>query len=99
RDLTVTGVQTCALPIYQSDWEMRKGREQPFPGRPGDVPWPLALVTFSQLRVSEPPPHMLRDALPVAFQAVARGEAADVLDVAGRSEERRVGKVSCSRSS
>ena len=51
----------------------------------------VALTTtevYSQLCVLEFPPELLRDALPVAFQAVTRGVVADVLDIAGEQGER-----------
>src|SRR2546427_5744823 len=81
RDLTVTGVQTCALPISRVlATLMEKARTVP-----DSYPLTLnALVTGCNQKSSRDP-----------VMEVSEGEAQEALD--SRSEERRVGKECRSR--
>src|SRR5206468_5807206 len=83
RDLIVTGVQTCALPIYSRDGFDPLGIGQP---DHGDLGHPLdavdGLLDFAAGDV-------LAAGLDHVFLAV---DDADVTLVIDRSEERRVGK-------
>src|SRR5205085_7603637 len=77
RVLTVTGVQTCALPIYQLLSGARFAREQD-----GKV------ALHHSLQLLEEAPHQRRIAEDLRELARSAG-----LDLLLRSEERRVGKV------
>src|SRR2546430_3593449 len=81
RDLTVTGVQTCALPILSS-------------GRPAGVQVPVAPVVEvgSTGDVLEDPLQSAPAAVPLDLPAVA-----PQVEHPARSEERRVGKECRSR--
>src|SRR5689334_24335232 len=87
RDGTVTGVQTCALPIFTRPAAFRSGP----PESPG---WSSASVTKSPVRRSE---------LPWPSEATIERSSAVILPVdelgapPTRSEERRVGKERSSR--
>src|SRR2546430_10288244 len=81
RDLTVTGVQTCALPIWRLSWRM--------------YAFASSVVSISSMPSSEPPlirhaaaPSVYR-ALPIRKPSSSRSPP--------RSEERRVGKECRSR--
>src|SRR5688500_19488549 len=79
RDYKVTGVQTCALPIYPCSWR----ENQPLPEvHPLSFPHPSTLSA-----------HLLR------FPCAPRSLPARYRCIAGRSEERRVGKECRSRRS
>src|SRR2546430_4962336 len=81
RDLTVTGVQTCALPISARDGGVSpRGRLHRRRARfSGDVPFPIVARRKERGRREE------------RFEGCERG------DRPGRSEERRVGKECRSR--
>src|SRR5205085_6969437 len=85
RDLTVTGVQTCALPIYGSDLN------------PVAVLITKALVEIPPKFAGHPPVHPdAGSTLGAEDWTGARGFANDIryygARVRARSEERRVGK-------
>src|SRR2546430_7447940 len=84
RDLTVTGVQTCALPI------------SPLRSLGVQLPFTQAAVVIAVAFVASP--FYLRQAV-AAFEAVDRNllDAARTLGSPPRSEERRVGKECRSR--
>src|SRR5207302_7551543 len=77
RDFHVTGVQTCALPIFLA----------------GDTPVDDLYTSFGlrQVRVDSTAPRILLNGNPIVFNGVALHEEAQ-LPVRQRSEERRVGK-------
>src|SRR2546430_4341111 len=81
RDLTVTGVQTCALPIFGSRERSKAG------GRVGDLE--------TRRLAHGPAPDPLKEAL--ARREVRERPGAAVSDDQVRSEERRVGKECRSR--
>src|SRR5256885_7047066 len=83
RDYKVTGVQTCALPIYDHDG----GADGHAADRPG---------RGRGLRVAAPARHRRRGGARVLPADHALRDAGD-LHVSGRSEERRVGKECRSR--
>src|SRR5206468_7367059 len=90
RDLIVTGVQTCALPI-SSGWPARSNRM----ARVEVVPWSRANSLGSAIYLLPSPPGATPGSLgPIkhvfirAAQCARRGSCAR-----RRSEERRVGKV------
>src|SRR2546430_13058201 len=87
RDLTVTGVQTCALPISGHRHPACQALERAPGCRPGDVPAPqgLALSILAAKLVAVAGPQ---DAIILCLQHPHR---------AARSEERRVGKECRSR--
>src|SRR2546430_10404883 len=84
RDLTVTGVQTCALPIFVADDVLAEGRHVPH--EVGREPGELRARGRGQRRRP-------------ATEGHDRRHEADAQGVAGssRSEERRVGKECRSR--
>src|SRR5207245_8586378 len=82
RDATVTGVQTCALPIFT-------GLSGPVLGAldlSGPVPEPVVVTGYSADVISDKDPSA-RFALPIHVGTFAWFESGAV-----RSEERRVGK-------
>src|SRR5690606_40659653 len=82
RDFHVTGVQTCALPIYGTmDWMARHGDKRARP--PELVPGTLRVVSVG-LDYGQDPDQ--------ARNTLADGQRAYVARYALRSEERRVGK-------
>src|SRR5690349_24219470 len=86
RDLYVTGVQTCALPIFP----MKAGRDL----------WWHELMGAPGLSDSCPPEPMdAEDPLFILYTSGSTGKPKGVLHTTGRSEERRVGKECRSRSS
>src|SRR3712207_8760666 len=83
RDIGVTGVQTCALPISAA-----RRRPQPGQGR-------SRLVGRADARAIRAGAHQLGDPLPPGAAFLSR--PGQRLRVPGRSEERRVGKECRSR--
>src|SRR5205085_8684943 len=83
RDLTVTGVQTCALPILGSpeDVPLRDAINH------GVVPGPRILTAVNPLSDEKLTPDQIRE-----FVRKVKADGADVLKIFARSEERRVGK-------
>src|SRR5256886_7454790 len=81
RDLTVTGVQTCALPISLVFFVMRAGQGDPALSALGDLATPEAIAAFHKRWGLDAP-------LIVQFWRWLSG---------ARSEERRVGKECRSR--
>src|SRR2546430_6874051 len=75
RDLTVTGVQTCALPISR----LRPGRRE---------------VERSDIEVRDLLRRKQREAPPTTHHAA---DVVPLIEMRGRSEERRVGKECRSR--
>src|SRR5207245_6853567 len=88
RDATVTGVQTCALPIYQAN-----GQESTVP----TVMWPREdLQANVETFEADSLDCSGRHALPISDYL---SMAEDSFEREGRSEERRVGKEGrCRRS-
>src|SRR5690606_39567151 len=92
RDFRVTGVQTCALPIYEGQVvELTSPRRASAPGRGQHV-----VVDRVRERERQPAEAQVdavaeRDLHPRADRAEARDLDAAVL-ACGRSEERRVGR-------
>src|SRR5690606_39847039 len=89
RDFHVTGVQTCALPIFRH-------------GRDGDVAWSTdGQLLFGALEVEEPADGGIEAAARIAYTRLgaflAQAPVRHLLRVWNRSEERRVGKACRSR--
>src|SRR5690606_40319344 len=87
RDFHVTGVQTCALPIfYAGEHPIIRGPAIPFPRAPLEP-----LSTIPDVELAEGEPDIRRWPLHAGGRRV--GTIDDlVVDPAARSEERRVGK-------
>src|SRR5205085_5608220 len=85
RDLTVTGVQTCALPISPRS-------------RRGCSPRPLVEMPFGALDASEAAYSSTRRLAARAWQSL-KSRSSGVSGRARRSEERRVGKEGRARRS
>src|SRR5205085_8838781 len=81
RDLTVTGVQTCALPIYLEIYGFATHARVSQDQKDGDVARAPPLLGRVDQRIHEVRPRHLRGRLTVVRGSVER-----------RSEERRVGK-------
>src|SRR2546429_2324319 len=81
RDVAVTGVQTCALPIS--------------PGRGGS--WPFPRKGSPPPRSSTDTRRVCREGLLACAKGGQRSPCADGVGVLERSEERRVGKECRSR--
>src|SRR5207244_7714379 len=90
RDDLVTGVQTCALPIFEGARVLGDDENAaPLPFDRGDD----AGAFESRLQISEHPPDEAGADL-VRLRGQVRGEAQkDFHEVFSRSEERRVGKA------
>src|SRR5690606_40204073 len=93
RDFHVTGVQTCALPIYPADGDRRRhggtGRDRPGLG--------LDRADQPVVRLREPASLTRRTPAARAPRGHRPGAAAVGARTARRSEERRVGKEGRSR--
>src|SRR5205085_5488230 len=90
RDLTVTGVQTCALPICPLMPQAALRAEEPVK-KPGITGTPVPLGTRAEIYPSSPLPE-LNSPGALAFAARLKGDASSDLVAYIRSEERRVGK-------
>src|SRR5207248_6994292 len=86
RDRTVTGVQTCALPIFGADEHVRDRTAE----RPGEMPG--VRVKGCRLSVDGARPRVLAHVRRLADRPVRAGGIAGQWDAVRRSEERRVGK-------
>src|SRR2546430_10864805 len=84
RDLTVTGVQTCALPIYSASWTSLMNCSR-LPGWNVDGP----LITFDAATRSSFIDDSTRASIAAAIVGIGTARS--------RSEERRVGKECRSR--
>src|SRR5688572_32511893 len=88
RDLTVTGVQTCALPISRRPGALRRSRPRSVHPRSGPLP---------PSRPGRPPPSALR-APPASLATFpTTPDRPSSSAPAKRSEERRVGKECSTR--
>src|SRR2546422_10380501 len=85
RDVAVTGVQTCALPICRESRFLR-GDLRPAEGRDAGAPGRRRCL-----------PRVRRSARPARGATLGRLEAATCAGVRARSEERRVGEECRSR--
>src|SRR5206468_6714739 len=87
RDLIVTGVQTCALPIWAAVACRHLG-----PGRPGADDRRRAVDRALRPGAASSLRHGPRDPLDRAVERPGGGTGEPRLGLARRSEERRVGK-------
>src|SRR5207249_5601664 len=91
RDRNVTGVQTCALPIFALVWLAVRLLEAPTPVRHFAAGVGIGLAAF--VRVDHGLYSTAAFALLILFRALReRKVSARDLGAAARSEERRVGK-------
>src|SRR5690606_40588585 len=90
RDFHVTGVQTCALPIYEEEHEQGRAPERERHAEQGQVGVAARCGRLEQPRHRLVQSRLVDDAVGPA-EAAGRGFRRDELLVA-RSEERRVGK-------
>src|SRR3989475_10643594 len=105
RDLTVTGVQTCALPIYARDHDRGHGpaRLAAGPRRPERLPSPshpfahLPLAHAQAVAAREETRGRDARGCPRDTRGPACGEGVRAGGARDRSEERRVGKECRSR--
>src|SRR5690606_40472332 len=91
RDFHVTGVQTCALPIFD---EIRMG-SQPAgddEGDPSRSPFPVEVVAGPRQRRNRRNRDMIAEKQGCRAGASAPAVEDDVVRASRRSEERRVGK-------
>src|SRR5205807_6615697 len=95
RGYKVTGVQTCALPIFRDAPRPRKKYERVFRGRGSSRNVGRGMSEAAQPEHAFLPRHALRRGDPLVRQApvIEADDAAAAL----RSEERRVGKECRSR--
>src|SRR5262249_58808836 len=90
RDWSVTGVQTCALPIFDIEPE-------PYPGLATDLQPPTSVLLTQARGTSRVHEAIFEDRLEWLTGLQAMGASIDITDthhaaIHGRSEERRVGK-------
>src|SRR2546426_12504836 len=94
RDYKVTGVQTCALPICETNglaWVRRTDQQVPI--RTGTREWPSATVSWNVT----PARTLLGRILTTLSAQLGYREQRSSSEQLGRSEERRVGKECRSR--
>src|SRR5690606_40910519 len=92
RDFHVTGVQTCALPIYAPNWRLGHWLNGRINGVSLDELIAAILADFGLPEADVSGVDGYLSGFVISEPASARGVLEPLLDIFGRSEERRVGK-------